>query len=656
MLGFLTSLSRSEKRAILLGLDLAMAPIALYTSVFLLSGAPLPLDWLRAHWAELALLVIVAGALSIALGLPRIQLKSYEISAMGRSALLAIGLSVLMLALNGTLDTPGPTSAAVIFALIYLVLSAVTRLILLQILLYIYRKDVAASRVLIYGAGKTGMQLAMALKSHEAIRTVAFIDDNTVLHNLTVAGLPVYSSQMLEKLVREQRVDRVLLAMPSQSSPRKAQIARRIAGLGVEVQALPSFAQLVGQEEIIEKLAPVLPRAFLGRPHLDDSLSGGCNAYRGKSVLITGSGGSIGSELCRQILNCKPSRLVLLEISEYALYSIERELRALAEDSRCEVVPVLGSITDLRKVRNTIRAYDVQVVLHAAAYKHVPLVEANPEAGITNNVFGTQILAQASVEAGVERFILISTDKAVRPVGIMGASKRLAEIVIHDFARRSDKTIFTMARFGNVLGSSGSVIPLFQEQILRGGPVTLTHDDITRYFMTVQEATQLVLWAGNLARGGEIFILDMGTPIRIADLARQVIEAVGYSVRDENNPEGDIEIITTGLRPGEKIHEELSISGQKRTTKHKKLFCTIEECLSEFEIARALQSLRTMIDNGEHCQLADEAMRWVQRDLEKTLLIAENAAVMPHDSQDLYMIGKQGQVVKVHQDDNRASD
>lgn len=631
MFDFVTSLSRPTKRAILLGLDLVMVPISLYASVLLLSGAFLPLEWFQAFWKELALLMVASGAMSIALGLPRIQLKSYEISAMGRSALLAIGLSVLMLILNESLDTPNPTGAPVVFALIFLVLSAVTRLILLQILSSIYRRNVTVSRVLIYGAGKTGMQLAMALKSQETIRTVAFIDDNTVLHNMTVAGLSVYSSQMLEKLIREQSVDRVLLAMPSLSSPRQAQIARRIAVLGVEVQALPSFAQLVGQEEIINKLAPVLPRSFLGRPHLDSTLSGGCKAYRGKSVMITGAGGSIGSELCRQILNCKPARLVLLELSEYALYMIDSELRALAEDTRCEIVPVLGSITDLRKVRATIRAHGVQVVLHAAAYKHVPLVEANPEAGITNNVFGTQTLAQAAVETGIERFILISTDKAVRPAGIMGASKRLAEIVISDYARRSDKTIFTMVRFGNVLGSSGSVIPLFQEQILRGGPVTLTHDDITRYFMTVQEATRLVLWGGTLARGGEIYILDMGKPIRIADLARQVIEAVGYSVRDEKNPGGDIEIVTTGLRPGEKIHEELSISGKQRKTAHPKLFCTIEGGLSNFEIARALQSLRTMIDNGEHSSLADEAMRWVERDLEKTPTVSEPGAATPLD-------------------------
>jgi FlaA1/EpsC-like NDP-sugar epimerase len=608
---------------------MALVPVSISLTIFLLSGDFMSLGWLKDHWIAMTLLVAAAAGISVLLGLPRIQLKSYEVSAMGRSAVLALVLAGLIFVLNNTLETPGPSSAPLTFAMVYLMLSALCRLMLLQLLLHIYRRDVTGTRVLIYGAGKTGMQLAMALKPHEAIRALGFIDDNSVLHKLTVAGLPVHPSHKLEQLIRDHSVDRVLLAMPSLSPPRQAQIARRVAELGVEVQALPSFAQLVGQEEIIGKLAPVLPRHFLGRPHLDSTLRGGCMAYRGKSVMVTGAGGSIGSELCRQLLNCKPARLVLLEVAEFALYSAERELRALAEGTDCEIIPVLGSINDARKIRDTIQAHGVKVVLHAAAYKHVPLVEANPEAGITNNVFGTQTMAQAAMDTGVDRFILISTDKAVRPTGIMGASKRLAEIVVSDFARRSEKTTFTMVRFGNVLGSSGSVIPLFQEQILRGGPVTLTHEEITRYFMTVQEATQLVLWAGNLARGGEIFVLDMGKPVRIADLARQVVEAVGYTIRDAQNPDGDIEIVTTGLRPGEKIHEELSINSQLRPTKHPKLSCAVEGSLSEFEIARALQSLRVLIENGEHVRLAEEAMRWVRRDLEAAAILPDTATRAP---------------------------
>ena len=342
-------------------------------------------------------------------------------------------------------------------------------------------------------------------------------------------------------------------------------------------------------------------------------------------VLISGAGGSIGSELCRQILGCKPRALVLLDLNEYALFMIDRELRALAEDTPITIVPILGSTTDARLVRSVIQDQQVQVILHAAAYKHVPMVERNPIAGVTNNVFGTLTLAQAALDLGVERFVLISSDKAVRPIGVMGATKRLSEIIVGDLARRSGGTIFAMARFGNVLGSSGSVVPIFHEQISRGGPVTVTHELVTRYFMTTQEACRLVLWAGTLAEGGEIFVLDMGKPMRILHLARQVIERSGHTVRDAQNPEGDIEIVTTGLRPGEKLHEELSISAQLERTQHPKLSRTREKVLSEFETARALQALRAAIDAGDAKALVEETLRWVKRDIDHNTVTSEEA-------------------------------
>ncbi len=535
---------------------------------------------------------------------------------MGRSALLALILAASLLLLNKSLGTPRPFGFPVVFALVYLTLGALVRMALLQFLLFIYRRDVPSTRVLIYGAGTTGMQLAMALKSHESIQAVAFIDDNISLHNITVAGLPVYPPKALAQLIEKLSIDRILLAMPSLSAPRRAQVARRFADLGVDVHSLPSFAQLVGKEAIIDNLAPVLPNEFLGRNHLHASMRSKHAAYRGRSVLITGAGGSIGSELCRQILSCGPARLVLMDISEFALYSVHRELAALLEGKDCTIVPVLASVTDARAVRSVIEKNGVSVVLHTAAYKHVPLVEDNPEAGITNNVFGTQVVAQQALDCEVDRFILVSTDKAVRPNGLMGASKRLAEMLVSEFARSSRHTIFTMVRFGNVLGSSGSVIPLFHDQIQHGGPVTLTHPEMTRYFMTVQEATQLVLTAGELACGGEIFVLDMGKPVLIADLARRVIEASGYTVRDAQNPNGDIEIVTIGLRPGEKLSEELSTWGILEPTAHPKILRSIEGALGEFQITRAMQSLRGMIDRGETDLLAGEAMRWVNRDLE----------------------------------------
>lgn len=616
MLHRLTTLSRQTKQMILLFLDVALVPASFLVSMAVSSGRVPGGAAIRAEWPALTLLTISAAFISIALGLPRVQLKSYEIWALGRSAALGSVLAGMLGVLVMLGQSHVEVGMPVVLALIYSVFSAASRLVLLQILITIYRRNVAETRVLIYGAGKTGIQLAMALKSSEDVRLIGFLDDNAVLHGMTVAGLTVYPAQRIEALIDAHHVQRVVLAMPSISQPRQTQIARRVARLGVEVQTLPSFAQLIGQEEIVEKLAPVLPSSVLGREPLQDALDGGCTAYLGRTVMITGAGGSIGSELCRQILHCKPARLVLVDATEFALFQIERDLQALAEDDPTEIVAVLGSVTDARLMAATIRDHGVQVVLHAAAYKHVPMVERNPVVGIANNVFGTQVVAQAAVDAGIERFVLVSTDKAVRPLGVMGATKRMAELVVGDLARRAPQTVFAMVRFGNVLGSSGSVVPIFDDQISRGGPVTVTHPEVTRYFMTVHEACRLVLWAGTLAQGGEIFVLDMGRPVRIVDLARQVIEAAGYSVRSAENPEGDIEIVTTGLRAGEKLHEELSFSPDLAPTAHPKLRRAREQVLSEFEIARALQSLRAAVDKGDGPAAVDEMMRWLKRDLD----------------------------------------
>jgi FlaA1/EpsC-like NDP-sugar epimerase len=341
-----------------------------------------------------------------------------------------------------------------------------------------------------------------------------------------------------------------------------------------------------------------------------DALPDGRDLYRGRNVFVSGAGGSIGAELCRQIVACRPARLVLFEVSEVALYQIDRELHDMAASSGVEVVPVLGSVTDQRLCRATLVDHGIDIIFHAAAYKHVPLVEANPLAGIVNNVLGTRALADAAVAAGVARVVLISTDKAVRPTNVMGASKRMAEMVIQDLSRRAPDTVFSMVRFGNVLGSSGSVVPLFAEQIARGGPVTLTHNEVTRYFMTVQEAVSLVLVAGSFAggerhRGGDVYVLDMGKPVRIRDLAERMIHDAGYTVRDAQNPGGDIEILVTGLRPGEKLHEELLIGEGLLTTPHPRILRAREDCASELDMANALARLRIAIGQGDAAAALD---------------------------------------------------
>lgn len=599
MIKTVISLNRVQKNAILLVLDLSLVPVALLLALALQYSTVFPLSRLMANWLFMPLLMLAALALTQVLGLRKVRLKDYHIGMVLRSGLLATALGLCSTALGALGGNPFPMALHVIFALVYFALFSGTRLALLQVLLSIYRRSRAVTRVAIYGAGRTGMALASALKSKPDIVAYAFLDDNATLRGLNVCGLPVHAGVHAERVKDLYKLNRVILAMPSLSEHKQTYLSKKLESLGLEVQTLPAFAQLVGGEALVDKLLPAGPSALLARDPLHDLIDMGCGEYRGASVLISGAGGSIGLELCRQIIRCRPARLVLLELSELALYNAEAEMRVLAEQAGVEIVPVLGSIADPLLVDGVLRGHKVQIVLHAAAYKHVPLVEANPRAGLANNVLGTAVLAQKARDAGVRRFVLVSSDKAVRPGNVMGASKRLAELIVQDLAQRSRGTIFSIVRFGNVLGSSGSVIPLFQEQIARGGPVTLTDDGVTRYFMTIMEAARLVLLAGSFAEGGEVFVLDMGKPVFIRDLARQLIEAAGYSVRDAANPDGDIEIVTTGLRPGEKLHEELMVRKGAQTTAHPKIIRVREDHLSELEMAAALRDLREAIDTGD---------------------------------------------------------
>ncbi len=601
-------LNRAHKRRVFLMIDVILAPLALAITMMLVYASVFPVYAFADMGMIFVALPALAALLSTALSIPNIKLKAYESLAVlrtaGLSGLLAIALYVMCRAVGETFPVLGIS----LFGLIFFLSSVGIRLAMLNLYLWVLRSGQRRWRVLIYGAGTTGIQLAAALKSHEQIVVVAFLDDNVNLHSLTVAGLRVLSPDRIEKIVQEREIDRVLLAMPSASPPKQAQIARRLQSLGLDVLALPSFAQLVGAEALVDNLAPVEPGKFLGRKQIEEVPPDGLAAYSGRSILVTGAGGTIGSELCRQLLSYRPRKLVMFEMSEVALYDIDRELRVRPDAGHTEIVPLLASVTDSRAARSAMADHGIEVVLHAAAYKHVPLVEANPVAGMSNNVLGTRTLADAADEAGVERFILISTDKAVRPTNIMGASKRLAEMVIQDLAKRSRKTVFSMVRFGNVLGSSGSVVPLFREQIASGGPITLTHDDVTRYFMTIAEAVKLVLLAGSFSQvnaqngmhsGGDVFVLDMGKPMRIRDLAEQMVEAAGYTVRDADHPDGDIEIKMIGLRPGEKLHEELLIGEGLLTTPHAKILRAREDSLSELDMAKALQSLRNAMATGD---------------------------------------------------------
>ncbi len=449
--------------------------------------------------------------------------------------------------------------------------------------------------VLIYGAGSSGRQLAAAMSASRELRVVGFLDDDQSLHDTRVNGLRVHPIERLRDLVDHNNVTDVMLALPSAPRQRRNEIIQSLRGLPLTVRTLPGLMDLAHGRVQASDLRELSIEDLLSREPVAPEIDAVRDKIAGRTVLVTGAGGSIGSELCRQIVAAGPARILLLETSEFALYAIHRNLTEVAN---IEVVPLLGSVTDAFRVTEIMRAWSPDIVFHAAAYKHVPLVEHNPLEGLRNNVLGTLRVAELATQFGVNDFVLVSTDKAVRPTNTMGATKRLAELVLQGLAAQDGGTRFSMVRFGNVLGSSGSVVPLFREQIRQGGPITITHRDITRYFMTIPEAAQLVVQASAMATGGEVFVLDMGEPVRIVDLARNMIELCGLSVRSDDNPDGDIEIVTIGMRPGEKLYEELLIGDNPRPTAHPRIMMASEHHIPWLELRPKLDELEHFIDTG----------------------------------------------------------
>ena len=457
-------------------------------------------------------------------------------------------------------------------------------------------KRASRPKVLIYGAGTTGRQLAAAMANSHEMQVVGFLDDDDRLHGHVLNGQPIYNPTDLDNLATTLNISDVLLAMPSLTRRRRNEILGQIRVAKVAVRTLPSVTDLAQGKVSISDLRELDIDDLLGRePVMPNHILLAMNV-RSKVVMVTGAGGSIGSELCRQILSVGPSKLLLIEQSEFALYGIHQELEEKLAGRDVVLVPLLASVQDNERMHEIMSTWHPDTVYHAAAYKHVPLVEHNPAEGIKNNVLGTLKIAQAAAENGISDFVLISTDKAVRPTNIMGASKRLAEIVLQALATSSPGTKFSMVRFGNVLGSSGSVVPKFRQQIRDGGPITLTHPEITRYFMTIPEASQLVIQAGAMAKGGDVFVLDMGQSVKIMDLARRMIELSGLTVKDEPNPDGDIEIEITGLRPGEKLYEELLIGDNPKPTSHSRIMKAHEEFVPWEELEGKLKSLEMALN------------------------------------------------------------
>ncbi|MGC1386748.1 MAG: nucleoside-diphosphate sugar epimerase/dehydratase [Steroidobacteraceae bacterium] len=606
----LVELPRSTKRIISICTDAVMIPLALWAAVSLKAGRP---SFQIADWPAYAAVVALSIPVFMKLGLYRAVIRFLGHHAVFAVA-FAIAVSGVLLGLMGLgLGTPTLSwSTVAIYSCLALLYVAGSRFVVRYYLLTRYVQPTVA-RVAIYGAGEAGARLSTILSTTRAFDPLVFIDDNRSLQGRMVNGIKVFSPDHLPELIKDRKIDRILLALPSLTRRRRLEILSTLEPLAVHVQTVPEFEQLVTGNASVADIREVDVGDLLGRDAVPPKAGLFDACIRDRVVLVTGAGGSIGSELCRQIIGLGPKRLVLFEMSELALYHIERELRTMAEQNslHVDIVGLIGNGHHKLRMREVFLAYRVQTVYHAAAYKHVPIVERNVIEGIYNNVISTWYAAEAAHETDVETFVLVSTDKAVNPTNVMGATKRFAEMVLQALHHRSSKTRFCMVRFGNVLASSGSVVPLFNEQIKAGGPVTVTHPEVIRYFMTIPEAAQLVIQAGSMADGGDVFVLDMGKPVRICDLARRMIHLMGLTVRDENHPEGDIEIAYTGLRPAEKLYEELLIGNNITGTDHPMILRAIEHswpwervygmlnemlsAMNRFDCPRALQILGEIV-------------------------------------------------------------
>ena len=596
------ALPRAAKRFVALSVDLGLCVLTVWLALYLRLGEFVALSG-TALWAVGAS-VGIALPIFVVSGLYRAIFR-YS----GWPALLAVARAVgvyglLYASIFTAIGVAGvPRTVGIIQPILLLMFVGASRALArvwlgdqyLSIL-----KHASRPKVLIYGAGTTGRQLAAAMANSHEMQVAGFLDDDDRLHGQVLNGQPIYNPSDLDNLATTLNISDVLLAMPSLSRKRRNEILSQIRVARVAVRTLPSVIDLAQGKVSISDLRELDIDDLLGREPVAPNHILLAKNIVSKVVLVTGAGGSIGSELCRQILAVNPAKLLLIEQSEFALYAIHQELEeklsGLEGATPPILLPLLASVQDDDRMREILSTWHPDTVYHAAAYKHVPLVEHNPAAGIKNNVLGTLRTAQAAAENGVSDFVLISTDKAVRPTNVMGASKRLAESALQALAGTQGGTKFSMVRFGNVLGSSGSVVPKFRKQIRDGGPITLTHPEVTRYFMTIPEAAQLVIQAGAMAKGGDVFVLDMGQPVKIMDLARRMVELSGLAVKDEQNPEGNIEIAVTGLRPGEKLYEELLIGDNPEATVHPRIMKAHEEFIPWAEFEAKLTALEMALN------------------------------------------------------------
>lgn len=611
----LPGMGRAKKRAILVGYDLVAMIVALWAAFSTRLGFLFFPD---------SRTVFLSAAISFAVGLAAIYrlriyhivLRYFDLRTVSRilaAAAISAGAWVTLIYLMNSRITVDhvtflvPRSVAFIYCGFLFLLLFMGRYTMAVVLAGADRDhflpDADCRRIVIYGANVSGISLADSVRSSPHYRLVAFVDPDPAFHGQVIAGVPIYSPDALPRLAQAGTVNEVFLALPKASRSERIEAISQVRSLNLEVKTVPAPEEIVSGRFTVSDIRPIDVSDLLRRDPVEPVAALIEEAVEGHTILITGAGGSIGSEICRQVLRAHPAKLVLLDHSEFALYSIHEQLLELSEklppSARAELVPVVGSMLNERLLRRMFSEHRIDTIFHAAAYKHVPLLEDNELVGIENNVFGTLAVVNAAFDAKVERFTMISTDKAVRPKSVMGASKRVAELIVQARAeRRNCKTQFAIVRFGNVLDSSGSVVQLFRKQIRAGGPLTVTHQEITRFFMSIPEATQLVLQASAMAERGEVFVLDMGEPVKITELARHMVNLSGMTVRDEDNPTGDVEICFVGLRPGEKLYEELFLGDDLVTTKHPRIQMSKERVLPQDRLDAMLGELQDALDSG----------------------------------------------------------
>lgn len=591
-------LPRQWKQLSLLAIDLCFIPLAVWLAVIVRWGGtdyPLAINDIIAIVTTMAISAII---------FLRIGLYRAIVRFMGQQAILSIVKAVTLSSLTLAIVAFGvrsdiPRATPFIYWTFALLLIGGSRLLVRS--LYQSLAHSSGKSVVIYGAGVSGRQLLSTLLPGEDYRPIAFIDDDEQLIGSVIHGVSVYSSDQLTSLVSSLSVRYVFLALPSVATARRKEIIDKLQDLPVHVKTVPSFNDLMSGTADVGQLLEVDLADLLGRDIVPPDPQLMMQCIQSKVVMVTGGGGSIGLELCRQIIRCEPRELILLDISEYALYEATKELtqQIKLQGLICNIVPLLGSTLDEKRLTTIFKTFNVKTVYHAAAYKHVPIVEYNVVSGVFNNVFGTLYTGRAAITAQVKTFVLISTDKAVRPTSVMGASKRAAELVLQALNQQQHATRFCIVRFGNVLGSSGSVVPLFRQQVYNGGPITITHKDATRFFMTIPEAAQLVIQASALAQGGDVFVLDMGEPVRILNLAKRLARCMGAEIQDEDHPKGEITIHFSGLRPGEKLYEEPLLSKDVTGTAHPKIMRTEKIPLSQQQIQIQLQALEAACERND---------------------------------------------------------